>query len=596
MSRHLVTTALEASWKPDAPTLFLGEWCRRFGRSPVWSEMDAVVAPAFGVVPNEKRRNVACVEELASRLLGELVPVLNDYHGTTHGVRYWLIVLGHWLQRYVGVAYFRYVCVSRAIDGFPLAGTTFLQPSGYSLVTTDSLTFIWATNDDLWNHVFFSRVIQSINKVDWDAEVVPTKGPTNFSVDDDPQPTQGFLNSIRRLVFDSILPAMGRQTDAFVLNSYLPSSGELLLQLALWQVPQRWRTPKLSPLPVPNTRQRIPNWHPVGHTGFEQFVRELLPEVIPVCFLEGYKAIAASKEIAKWPHHPKFVFTSNNFDTDETFKIWAAGKAEAGTPYFTGQHGNNYGTHFFFGDHSYPERTAADRFLTWGWDDGRPTTLPAFNFKIDLRNAAELDSLGGVLLIETSAMHKIMPWDVDAEHSEYMEQQFRFTDALPAEIRKSMVVRLHAGSARLRHEEPARWAVRFRDLPVDNGATPLRKLVSRSRLVVHSYDSTGVLEMLAANQPFICFWPNGLEHLEDSAVPYYQLLVAAGILQLTPEAAASKVASIWTDVSGWWRSSEVERARLQFCERYSVVEKQPVAVLRTILVKNAEEVKGDRSG
>lgn len=588
MGLHLVTTALESSWKFDAPILFLGEWCRRFRRSVNWSSLNAVVAPAYGLDQSEKQRNVALAEQLTSSLLGELVPVLNDYHGTKHNVRYWQIVLGHWVHRYVAAALFRYSSLSRALDGFELAGTTILNPAGYSLVTTDSLTFIWASNDDLWNHVFFSRIIRYINKTDWTLEVNPSEGPPNFSLEDDLQPKLGLWSSVGRLMFGSILPALGRQTDAFILNSYLPAKNEILLQLSLGQVPQRWRAPKLFPLPVPRLEQRIPKWDSSGHTRLENFVRELLPEVIPICFLEGYEPLLKSMQRANWPSRPRFIFTSNNFDTDEQFKIWAAEKAEKGTPYFTGQHGNNYGTHFYHGNQSFPERVAADRFLTWGWNDGLKNTIPAFNFKIDPKNSAKLDPTGGLLLIETSATHRVMPWDVDAEHEEYIDQQFRFADALPVAIRTSLVVRLHAGSESLRYDEPARWATRFPCIPVDKGVSSLRQLMLRSRIVVYSYDSTGILEMLAYNLPFVCFWRNGWGHLADSAKPHYELLREAGIFQESPELAAAKIMAVWNDIPTWWLSSRIQKARDAFCEKYSRLTLSPVADLAKILTASAD--------
>ena len=40
--------------------------------------------------------------------------------------------------------------------------------------------------------------------------------------------------------------------------------------------------------------------------------------------------------------NPEFIFTSNNFHTDEIFKLWSAIKVERGTKYYIGQHGNNY--------------------------------------------------------------------------------------------------------------------------------------------------------------------------------------------------------------------------------------------------------------
>lgn len=585
MKRYLVTTALESSWKRDKPLLFLGEWCRRRERRPVWLYLDAELAPAYGLFPCDKRHCVAQVEALAAQLLQELVPVLNRQHSQEHGLRYWQIILGHWLQRYVSVAWFRYFSVRKVLQEFDLAGTTMVVPAHYSLATNDSLEFIWATNDDLWNHAFYCRVIQALNKNDWEQQVIAVTGPSMFLSEERGRPRSSMLSTAAGFVFESMLPVLARRKDAFIVNSFLPAKQEALLQLALGQVPQRWRTPRLPLLPTPrHTKDRLAGWHPSGCQGFDLFVRELLPEVIPACFLEGYKAITTSANLQNWPSRPKFIFTSNNFDTDEVFKVWAAGKAEAGTPYLTGQHGNNYGTHYFYGNHAWPERAAADGFLTWGWNDGSLNTIPAFNFKTDPCSAVACDPQGGLLLVETCATHRIMPWDVDAEHLEYLDQQFRFVDALLPGIREKLVIRLHAGGNRLHHEEPARWADRYPGLAVDQGRKPVRALAAKSRLVVHSYDSTGILEMLAANQPCLCFWPGGLDHLDASALPHYDSLRTAGIIQDSPEAAAMKIGAIWDDVASWWLSDSTQAARKAFCERYSRTDVHPVRTMKNILL------------
>ena len=95
----------------------------------------------------------------------------------------------------------------------------------------------------------------------------------------------------------------------------------------------------------------------------------------------------------------RIVFTSNNSDTDEgNFKYWAAAKAESGVPYYTGQHGNNYGTHRYMNPSV--EESTADRFLTWGWADGLRQHVPAFIFTTAGRKAPAYDPRGGLLLVE----------------------------------------------------------------------------------------------------------------------------------------------------------------------------------------------------
>ena len=76
------------------------------------------------------------------------------------------------------------------------------------------------------------------------------------------------------------------------------------------------------------------------------------------------------------------------------------------------------------------------------------------------------------------------------------------------------------------------------------------------------------------------------DHLRESAIPYYQLLVDAGIVHLTPESAAHKVNEVWSDIQGWWSQSEVQEARIVFCERYAKSSDNHVQDLKKILTAN----------
>ena len=50
-----------------------------------------------------------------------------------------------------------------------------------------------------------------------------------------------------------------------------------------------------------------------------------------------------------------------------------------------------------------------------------------------------------------------------------------------------------------------RWKDFDPAVKVDTGEVDIRDLISRSRLVVHSYDSTGILETLNLNIPTLAF-------------------------------------------------------------------------------------------
>jgi putative transferase (TIGR04331 family) len=590
VKRYLVTTALEESWPADVPLLMLGEWCRRFDRRQHWAARDVVLASPVGSDPDVRARDEITVRSLAEELLPEISAALNTFHGVAHGVRYWRIVLGHWLIRYTSVVFNRVAAISAALRRDDIDRTVVLNAPAYTLSTTDSDAFVWACNDDLWNHVFYARILRHLddrlNRINVETTRWSRSGETGFVR------AGGGLTAVRGAkarATDAIaasLRSLARPTDALLLSTYLPPRQRMLLEIRLGQVPQLWRVPPVPrALPQREVRAALPASPAPASDTVTSILRVMWREVIPACFVETHAAIVTDAQHAGWPARPRFVFTSNAFDTDERFKVWVAQKVEQGTPYFTGQHGNNYGTHRWWGAEFWPERAATDRFVTWGWTNEDPREVPAFNFKTAGIAPRARVPAGGVLLIEVAIPHRTAPYDSDDDFAEYQRQQFRFVGALPDAIRARLTVRLHGEFRQHRWHEDQRWAESAPDVRLETGRAPIAELIAESQLVVHSYDSTGILETLALDIPTMCFWHGGLSHLNSYSRPYYELLRQAGILLETPEAAAAAVAKHFGDLSGWWRSDAVDCARREFCARYARTDPTPVATLRRILTR-----------
>lgn len=379
------------------------------------------------------------------------------------------------------------------------------------------------------------------------------------------------------------MPKFSRKNDAFIITSYLRIVDETLFQICLGQCPQYWESPPLDVAEPDKNQRRFFNIEPGDNQGFERYIRMQLSECIPSCFLEGYDQLILQTKSLPWPEKPKFIFTSARFNNDEIFKAWTGSKVEQGIPYYTGQHGNHYGTSNLFRKEKYPETLTADRFVTWGWTNGDPKNFPAFSFITANRKPRSQHLENGLLLIELPLLPRSWVWDTHFEHGIYQEEQFRFVEALPAPLQKKLLVRLHPSFKRQEWFEDQRWRDRNPDIKLEKGILPMQKLISGSRLVVNSYDSTTILECLTLNIPIVCFWNGGLRHLIPIAKPYYELLRQVGILADTPEQAADLVALHWADVGAWWESEKVQDVRREFCQQYSRMEKRPILKLKQIL-------------
>jgi len=579
-SRFLITTSDERTWKYDRPVLFLGEWCQLYDRESQWSRLNYITAEPYGIDNDKKSIDYEYVYNQVEILLVEVSEALNKYHDTKHSIRYWRIILGQWLQRYVSVVFNRWYSIAQAIENYDILSTSVLNPDKYHLATQDSYAFIWACNDDVWNHMLYAKILQYIKLVD--IEVLENNCvDENYFIWSKGDTESKILKNFFRDMTRCFLQKFSRSKDAVIIQSYLPKKEVIKLQLKLLQVPQSWSTPSPKNVDINNDIRKKLGLRLDKYSGFEHFVRKIVFDVIPVCYLEGYQSLLSQVDNLSWPTKPKFIFTANSFDTDEVFKVWTAHKVEQGFKYYTGQHGNNYGTLKYCSSETELVKTS-DKFITWGWSNDKLNVVPAFNFKYPMPAKNVLDLEGDLLLIEVCSPHRLSPWDCYHEFSIYLNDQFRFVELLPESLKSSLTIRLHSEIKLFKRSENKIWEEKFPNVKLDYGGNDINKLLSRARLIVHSYDSTGILETLSMNRPTVCFWHEGLSHLNMNAIPYYQQLKDAGILAETPEHAVELIQSYWDDVSTWWESDNVQTARQLFCENFSRSEKQPATFLNKI--------------
>jgi len=591
VSRYLITSADERTWVFNRPVIFLGEWCRLYARRHIWENMDYIVAAPYGLDKEVKDADLKIVRSIEYCLLTEICYILNNYHNVNYSHRAWQIILGPWLRRYTEVIYNRIQTLKQCLSKYNIEGTTKIVADYFPLVTHDYSEWSFAANNETWNSYLYGQLLSLLNLQQFPIELINIKQEQYSSaVRTNLQKTEKkSISHTGEAILSKLARVLQRDDDALIISSYLPRKEELKLHLALGQVSPKWGITRVKYTENVNTELRCNLKAGFGTSNVSEFLavaRSLLFETVPTCYLENFITLRKTAERLGWPRKPKFIFTSNNFNSDEAFKVWTAGQVDSGVKYIVGQHGNNYGTRKYNSINKI-EETTADTFLTWGWTDGLQQHQPAFIFKIAGISSAQYDPTGALLLIELHSGNSNTYWDDYAEHLYYYyPDQQRFVECLSPVCKERLIIRLHNSHKHLNWNDEARWKDFDNTLQIETGKTPIFQMIRKSRLVVHSYDSTGILEALSLNIPTVAFWQNGLEHVRDSAMPYYQKLVDAGIVHLSPGSVAEKVNQIWDDVDGWWNSSVVQEARSFFCDRYARKSERPVMELKTLLLND----------
>lgn len=566
MQRVLVTTALESSWPDEEPVLFLGEWCRRFSRRDHWSNLDHEVLTYHWDASSLFAEDFQYVSRLYERVLVDLTYTLNQLLQVDHGVRYWRILIGPWLRQFIEILCDRWRSIECVVNRAEVSYTIVLDGSQSVGVPMDIVGFHRLYNSEEWNHGVYAAILKRFPQVErrykyreTSATSVPLPAPLHLSWKREPK--------VAALAVWSRAAARRVGDNGVVLVApYLSWSDELAAHLRFRQVPLIWSfVPQATPTMEPGTRDWSLSGHPTDP--FDQFVREMIPVHIPVAYSDGYPELLATVDESPWPKKPRLIFTSNAHIGNDLFKAWAAKCVEDDTQLVIGQHGGMFGNLKFCSSEDH-DRAISDAYLTWGWTDPSDARAKPVGRLVGLKplalahNSQERAVLVTVTFPQQAYRGMSVP--IAGQWLDYLEDQFKFVEALPEHIRSALLVRLFSRDHGWHQVE--RWQCRWPEIELDPGDQSIHNLIAKSRVYVVSYNGTPFHESLALGVPTIMYWNPEHFELRDAAASSFSHLEKAGILHYSPVSAAKKVVEIWDDPDGWWASAQVLSALSLFSE------------------------------
>ena len=589
MTQVLITSADERSWELDQPSVFLGEWCCRPNRKKVWGAMDAKVAPPF--YPDLKTRLDYANESklLHDEMIKNLAIYFNQVHGKSYDTRFWKILVGPFLTRYIRIVMNRYLTLEQFFKKHKVSQTIQLV-SNKQILPFDTLSLINLSENELWNHKlniwlikdFFCNELEIIRRQVGQVQ----EQKIDFSTGNIKKSSR-LIEEFSRVIFykvNSLLCRMNADSSALFYKTYLSKKMNILLQAYFKQVPCLWSTPEFDGQGKNDcTIAREPLLGIIAEKkkGYHHALEKYLHKIIPEVFLEKFTTLEHFCDKLAWPKSPKLIFTSNAFDCDEPFKLWTAKKVNKGAKYIVAQHGSSYGVNPFTSPTV--EEETSDRFITWGWAGSKNHAQGFCTLTPNQRRIKESQS-GGLLLVELMLRRTKFIWDVHAEYNVYINNQVDFLNGLGTNILNETTVRLHPISQERKGDKHKIFTNKFPKIVIDNGNKSFLNIIKNFRLFVITYDSTGLLELLNMNIPVVAFWDkNGFDQISPSAWKYYNHLIKVRILFFSPESASNHVNQIWEDIDAWWLSNDVQNARKSFCQQFAAIEKRPIKKLAELL-------------
>ena len=569
----LATTAHQDYWDKDEKILFLGEWCKLYNQKHVWQNLQHDTLPYHWGNREKFHRDYLYCESLYEKYLKQLVGQLNQIHEVDHSSRYWRIIIGPWLFFFVGTIYDRYLSIKTAIDSKQVTNTWIPPFKSGQWVCANYLAFYdWSFCDEDYNLFVFGEIIRKLKRIPFETKSaqlqIEKPDKKNF-----PQ-SASFLKELAKKLLElygEFIP--GRFNDIVFANSHLSIVDLARLQLSLGQIPYP-RVPQTPSSQSPSNFMVRNNLRSLlVDNEFESLLDDMLVELIPTSYVEDYASINQNC-LKVFPKAPQ-VILSANFTFDEGLKFWIAFHVDKGVKFIMSQHGGGYGVHrwSFFESH---ELKVSDQYFSWGWEaKGFPNVTPIVSGKLSHAKGQIKPNPNGLIVWVTSGgvgryarihLSSILGPEIP---SSYFVDQERFLGSVSPEVHDLLLLRLHPGWRDLGWEEYDRWEDIDPTLKQDQGSQSIFRQLNKSRLCIHTYNSTGYLESFAANFPTILFWGPEKREVRASAQPYFDDLRKVGILHDTPESAAAKVNEIYEDPLSWWLSDEIQEVINRFCHQFA---------------------------
>lgn len=490
---------------------------------------------------------LSALEDCLPALREWLRETLNEYHRVHRSANYYDLIAGDWLEQFAHVVYAAWQdCLSGDVpaDEYAIA------------VAAHSQEYAWlvADNDEFHRHLRFAV-----------ASLLAGNSPESWRfAKEDTKASTGLRARWRKRLVGSFA---SNDAKLLICQPYFKcSKTDWLASMWRWRRWARWDDLQY---PVNVECKLDVNWRKARALSafpaadLEGLLRVLLPLHIPAVFLESYAGFR--RVVFQLPvRRPKAVYTANALHQHLVFKCLAAEWKEEGTLLLNHQHGGGYGLDKQNVPETY-ECRVSDKFYSWGWSspDGRvrPLSPPALPTPQGLKRWDVLLNCGDFPPRVYRLQYHPMPGLIET----MVHETLVFVGGLAG--RRALLVRPYPNDCG--------WGM-IKDIRIvapqaaidDVRAKPFRRY-AESRVVVHGYLGTSLLETLAMNIPTLCFFVPQSHAFRAAAQPYVDALERVGVLHRSGREAASFVRALGPNATDWWCRDEVQTARLDFIERYA---------------------------
>jgi putative transferase (TIGR04331 family) len=505
---------------------------------------------------------------------------LNRIHNVNYSRRYWDIVLGPWLLRFVAMVYDKWLTVDFALKTNSVSGYVGIECKDLTCDKyRNSKIFINNTQGDIFNHMMYQDTldffkITCLSKIKIDIKM----GENDKKIQN---PAAKISFRLKRVLINFIVKISNKGGKYYISNAYLDKCSMILLSLRFGLSPP---CPSFDTLDIGNVKNNNLRSHLEkellkinDNNQFNTFLLSMVLKYAPCEYIEKYSDIQVLIKKSRLPKKPKVMYTASLHLSSDVFNFWSALNVEHGASLMLGQHGGMFGCakNIPFETHEFD---VCDKYVSWGWGKKIEKVIqtgmtiskihrPFFKY-FNYKNCKPS------LLIVAPKYPKYFMLGISKDNTD-LDWKNCFNEQLGL-VRSLNRVKIDKIIYRSKSDYGSNVGhykafidktenIEFQSITDIKIST----IVNKSRLVVVTYNATMILQLLSSNIPVIAIWNKENWSLRNEAEEFFNILQSVGILHYDYKSASRKINYIWSDVNSWWFSKEIQSAVSEFCSEFS---------------------------
>ena len=531
-----------------------------------------------GKLDKIQKKSITKNKIIFKNFLRKLSNELNKIHKVNYSERFWNILMGHWLEAYINTISRQYTNIKYCID-HKYKKKIIIQIKNFNFTAHGTEDFYWITNNYDWNQKIFSHINNKLNKNKISKKKIDISNK-NFEIKKNPIKYKLKFKSYLKIIYNYICQMFTSNYEPLIIGTCINKVDEFFLKLNFSILPKYWINQDFIRVKKDQKmRQILKNtFKHKSKSIFEGILCDLIHENIPTCLLEGFNKNLSCAKSLPWPKHPKFIFTSNNFCTDEIFKMYTAMKCEENIKYFVGQHGNIYGTHLT--SKNYTEIVTSDKFLSWGWKDDKKI-IPTYMFSKSKTKVQKFNN-NKILFIVKPHLHNIERHNIYSNMIFKLKKNIELINNLNDEIKKNISIRILPSQTKNEFknffiknnlfflDQEYYFRKYIKNIKFDKRNIRLEDTFEDYGLIIHNYDGTGFNETMYYNIPSLGIWYSKLDNYNVNTKKIYKDLQKNKVIHFNNNSIIKFLNKKKNyDILRWWNDEKVKKSVNNYKKKYA---------------------------